>query len=84
MPYIKQEDRPDIKHYTDKLCTEITSAGDLNYTITRLLHDYINIHGENYDNYNRLIGVLDCVSKEFYRRKVVPYEDKKIQENGDI
>jgi len=31
-----------------------------------------------------MIGVLECVKQEFYRRKVAPYEDIKIIENGDI
>lgn len=29
-------------------------------------------------------GILDCVSKEFYRRNVAPYEDTKISLNGDV
>ena len=29
-----------------------------------------------------VLGVLQCVSYEFYRRAVVPYEDKKIEQNG--
>jgi hypothetical protein len=29
-------------------------------------------------------GVLENIKQEFYRRVASPYEDKKINENGDI
>ena len=29
-------------------------------------------------------GALRCAQMEFYRRVAAPYEDKKIQENGDV
>ena len=35
-------------------------------------------------NYNRSMGVLECIKSEWYRRQVGPYEDKKIRENGDV
>jgi hypothetical protein len=28
------------------------------------------------------MGVLACIQEEFYRKVVVPYEEKKIKENG--
>lgn len=31
-----------------------------------------------------IIGVLRCASNELYRRKIALYEDKKIQDNGDV
>ena len=37
-----------------------------------------------YAVYNRAMGVFDCAAREFYRRVVAPYEDKKIMENGDV
>ena len=38
----------------------------------------------NYSKANELVGVLECVKQEFYRRQVVPYEEEKIGENGDL
>ncbi len=38
----------------------------------------------NYSKANELVGVLECVKQEFYRRQVVPYEEEKIRENGDL
>lgn len=30
-----------------------------------------------------VIGTIECVKLEFYRRVVAPYEDKKAEQNGD-
>lgn len=38
----------------------------------------------NYKDYNEVIGVLECVKQELYRRLIAPYEDKKKDENGDV
>jgi hypothetical protein len=37
-----------------------------------------------YSTANNLMGVLECVKAEFYRRQVANLEDRKIIENGDI
>jgi hypothetical protein len=37
-----------------------------------------------YFNLNRAVGVLECCKLEFYRRVAAPYEDTKIQQNGDV
>jgi hypothetical protein len=31
-----------------------------------------------------MTGVIENVKTEFYRRVAVPYEDKKIADNGDV
>ena len=59
------------------------NPGILNYIITRLCHWWLG-DNPNYAKYNELIGVLECAKMELYRRKVAPYEDKKIIENGDV
>lgn len=80
MPYIKKEDRDRIKNQDGLPRT----AGELNYVITTLIHCYINSLGESYQAYNDVLGVLEGAKLELYRRKVAPYEDKKIKENGDV
>lgn len=55
--------------------------GHLNYIITKLL---VELKPQNYKEFNAIIGVLESAKLEFYRRKVTPYEDKKIEENGDV
>jgi hypothetical protein len=42
------------------------------------------LYPPKYFNYNRAIGVLECIKLEFYRRMVGPYEDIKIKEAGDV
>jgi hypothetical protein len=38
----------------------------------------------SYTRGNELIGVMECVKQEFYRRRLGIYEDLKLKENGDI
>jgi hypothetical protein len=83
MPYIKQEDRSFFDERLTFKSTVIHSAGDLNYCITKLVDHYITAHGKNYANINAAIGALECAKLELYRRIAAPYEDSKIQQNGD-
>ncbi len=55
--------------------------GHLNYIITRLV---IELKPHSYKEFNAIIGVLECMKLELYRRMIAPYEDKKIEENGDV
>jgi hypothetical protein len=84
MPYIRKDIRNNLEGAIDELSVYITSPGELNYVITRLSHELTHNIGENYDGYNAVIGVLECAKLEMYRRRVAPYEDLKIKENGDI
>jgi hypothetical protein len=79
MPYIKQEDRERLANGGVP-----QNPGELNYWITVLLKEYIRVRGLSYQTINDILGVLDGASKEFYQRVARPYEDKKIQENGDV
>lgn len=82
MPYIKQENRPKF----DALIEQMPSmtVGDLNYVFTRLLERFRDKEGVSYATYNAMMGVLTCCQLELYRRQAAPYEDTKIQENGDV
>ena len=87
MPYIKMEDRPKY----EKTLTELIGIlkeqpvdqidGNLNYLITRILKEAYPLR---YFNINRAIGVLECCKLEYYRRVAAPYEDTKIEQNGDV
>jgi hypothetical protein len=79
MPYIKRGDR------TRFAMPEIPeTVGELNYVITRICHQYLALHGVKYENLNGVIGALECVKAELYRRVAAPYEDEKIRDNGDV
>jgi hypothetical protein len=61
------------------------NAGELNYQITKLLLRYIHQGGTlNYQAINDVHGALEGAKLEFYRRVVIPYENRKIKENGDV
>lgn len=92
MPYIKQE----MRNKLDLAILELRSKllylredeieGALNYTITSLL-DVVKDVGEKrwrYTYINRVIGVLECLKLEFYRRLGVDLENNAALRNGDI
>ena len=93
MPYIKQKDRDKFNHMflnginldtLDAVGSRCDNPGDLNYAITTIVHTYLNNKGKNYQHYNDILGALEGVKFELYRRSVAPYEDLKIIENGDV
>ena len=93
MPYITTQKRSCIEFQNknfgessliNDLVENIDCAGDLNYTITRLVHEYQKKFGEKYQVYNDIVGVLECAKLELYRRKIAPYEDLKADQNGDV
>jgi hypothetical protein len=81
MPYIKPEDR--IK-FTFCNIPELLDAGELNFALTMICQDYIKDKGLSYQTLNDVLGALEGCKLELYRRQVAPYEDKKIQANGDV
>ena len=83
MPYIKQKDRTKFTKSLESL-PAFTTAGDLNYILTKICKSYANDNGESYRTYNDIIGALECCKIEFYRRTISPYEGIKIAENGDV
>ena len=80
MPYIDKRRREEL---STSLPTP-TTAGELNYLVCKLAIQYLDTTKRNYQSYNDVIGVLECAKQEIYRRLVGPYENKKIEENGDV
>ncbi len=78
MPYIEKKRRSELIDESPK------TAGELNYKITEQCIEYLHNEGESYKTINEIIGVLECAKMEFYRRIGVPYEQTKIEENGDV
>ena len=60
------------------------TPGGLNYLITRLLQAFLRRRGLSYQSLNDVRGALDNCASEFYRRVAAPYEDRKIEANGDV
>lgn len=85
MPYIKQDRRDTFASIkTRGLQPLMISTGELNYEITMKIKNYLDANGISYATINDIIGALEGAKMEFYRRIVVPYEDTKIKENGDV
>ena len=60
-----------------------TNHGSLNYIITRICYWWLG-KSPRYEDFNSVLGVLEAVKSELYRRKIAPYEDGKVYEHGDI
>jgi hypothetical protein len=88
MPYIKKERRKALEHIINELFEDLNSMGlnkgDLNYCITMLIKKWVETKGLSYDTLSDITGVLNDVKTEFERKVVAQYEDRKIQENGEI
>jgi len=87
MPYIKQENRslldPTINHLISMISRNIEiSDGEVNYAITSIIDKIYS--KKDYAHYNRALGILEAVKQEYYRRKVGPFEDLKMKDNGDV
>lgn len=78
MPYIKLTKRSYVADHGAE------DAGELNYLLTENCLDYLLVKNKSYQTFNDIIGALECAKLEMYRRMVVPYEDQKIEENGDV
>jgi hypothetical protein len=81
MPYIKQKAREELLLNPARA---IANPGELNFIFTHVINDYLSHNGRSYEDYNDVIGALECCKLELYRRRVAPYEDLKIKENGDV
>ncbi len=77
MPYIEEQDRADA-------ATRLDTVGDLTYALTALCEQYRTAHGDKFQTFAEIDGALGCTGREFYRRVVAPYEDQKIELNGDV
>ncbi len=99
MPYIKEKDRRLVDIQIEDIFNTLTRedpvntltndrlCGELNYVIFRLakmLCDPEWKGDRRYGRMNTIVGAIESAKAEFQRRVVNPYEDKKIQENGDV
>lgn len=83
MPYIPKEKRERLDWIIDNLAAELDTmgiTGNLNYVLFRLAKKICR----RYKDYAHFEGDCQQSLKEIYRRFEKPYEDKKIEENGDV
>jgi hypothetical protein len=89
MPYIPKSEREQFQELTELINKTIIEGpsctkGQLNYLMTKLALAYMSRCGKNYNTMNDVMGVFTNAANEFYRVQVAPYEDLKIDENGDV
>jgi len=88
MPYITQQQREPLAESIDTLLNIITDndglEGKLNYIISSIVSGILETEGVNYTILNKMIGVLECAKLELYRCMASPYEDLKLEENGEV
>ncbi|HXJ69366.1 MAG TPA: hypothetical protein VNM39_10705 [Verrucomicrobiae bacterium] len=79
MPYIDQDARLHLA-----ITYAPRTAGELNYLISLLIARFVKSGPLNYERLNAAMGAHVGAGREFYRRVVVPYEERKMRSNGDI
>lgn len=84
MPYVTEERRKHLGPYLREVGTRVDSPGDLTYAIYHLALEYLERHGKTFQTCNDVVGAQTNAVHEFRRRVVDPYEDIKIEENGDV
>jgi hypothetical protein len=93
MPYIDKRLRGEFDPYLNALSAVVREAakkqgydgahaGMLNYCCTRLIDQLLP--EQRYHAYGLMIGVLETMKLEYYRRRVALYEDSAKEKNGDV
>lgn len=77
-------DNPHPNPYKQNITNEelLTICGDINYVFSRIMSAVMG--NVSYPKIAIITGVLENIKQEFYRRVAAPYENIKIQQNGDI
>ena len=90
MPYTKQEDRPVYERGLAEIALAFASVGagdgDLNYVLTKVALSWLTYHQPpySYSLRGRVLLAFGAANLEYYWRVMRPYEDRKIEENGDV
>lgn len=90
MPYVSTDKREKfdslILSLSAVLQQEGHDNGDLNYCISKLVHEWLLLHpdGLRYNAASDAHKAMVCAALEFYRVVVAPYEDLKSKENGPV
>ena len=83
MPYIEPKDRPNMDEIVNHMhFNGVKPDGKLNYILFKLCRQ--TVVPESYNGYKNFIGELEECIAEIRRRLLGPYEDTKIQINGDV
>jgi len=84
MPYIKEKDKREMYNAIQDLQNFVISKGDLNYAICELVGRLIINDEISYTKISKWIDAVHDAEAELRRRLLVPYEELKKAENGDV
>lgn len=79
MPYIPDDRRSELKNGVPA-----ETAGELTYLIYKACKDFIKSKPQRYVTYAMMLGAVECAKQELYRQILIPYEDEKKEEHGDV
>ena len=92
MPYVQQPKRDVLDPIINDLHNALVGLelddpsnnfeGNMNYIITKLIT--VCYTATSYREINDVVGMLECVKQEYYRRVAAPYENMKAHDNGDV
>jgi len=81
MPYIANKFmRSVLNKAVENYGLLLKEKGNLNYFLHKLAKETCS----SYEDFMRLEGECQQALREIFRRLVAPYEDKKIEQNGDV
>ena len=87
MPYTKQTDRDKYDVWLNALIADLGYGefppGDVTYIMYKIMGEWFR-EKPKYQTIAEVRGVLAGVLSEFDRQFAFPYEDEKIEENGDV
>ena len=87
MPYIKEKERVKFEKVIKDLVKLLEKdkenlVGNLNYVVTSIIKRLSK--NLRYKKANEIIGALECIKLEYYRRVLAPYEEQKRKLEGDV
>lgn len=83
MPYITMEERAALLD-TDLVLPIPHTPGELTYLLSLVCTSYAKKKGSRYQQWCEILGSLEATKLELQRRYIGPYEQKKLETNGDV
>ena len=82
MPYVNRKIRKRLDEIVEfMLLKGVDPNGELNYVLFKLCKE---MDYDNYKDIKEFIAELEECAHEIRRRMLVPHEEKKMKENGDV
>ena len=79
MPHISETSKAHLR-----VKGKVTESKELAFVVYKACVDFLNNSSKEYDDYAKIIGVLESCKMEFDRRKLKVFEDEAIQRNGEV